>query len=211
MQTSGQIDQIATALSMAQRQFPVLSKSTQGYGYKYADMAEVVSMVGPILSKEGLSLTHWPEHEMGEDFLVSMLMHTSGQFIRSRMKVVYKAEGKINANQAWGGALTYAKRYAITSILNLAADADDDGRSSLPTEDSRSGNQDTPVGNDEFIDEKEREQLVWRFRNYPDLWERCKASYKIEDLSQLKKSEFPRVLKVLKDRFFEDKNKGNSQ
>ena len=126
-----QKDQIATALAKAQGEFSVLEKKTQAYNYKYADLAEIMSVIQEPLQRNGLSLTH--EIIWGDvPCLKSTLIHSSGQELSTPMPLFFKADGKINQMQALGSAITYAKRYTIGCLLNLAADkeSDDDGKSS---------------------------------------------------------------------------------
>ena len=45
-------------LAAFQAEVPIVAKRTQGYGYKYADLASVVETIQPLLKKYGLSLIH---------------------------------------------------------------------------------------------------------------------------------------------------------
>lgn len=125
-----EINELATALAIAQGEFPVLEKKSKAYNYMYADLAETLQATQAILAKNGLSIVHIASG----DNLTSKLLHKSGQWIETQMPLIYRAEGKTNAMQALGSAITYAKRYNIGCLLNLAADKeiDDDGNKSAP-------------------------------------------------------------------------------
>jgi ERF superfamily len=127
---SENIDKLAEALAKAQGEFPVLEKKSQAHNYKYADLAETISATQDPLSKNGLSISH--EIVLDEPpFLKTTLMHSSNQWKDTPVPLFFKADGRINQMQAFGSAVTYAKRYAIGCLLNLAADKeiDDDGKS----------------------------------------------------------------------------------
>lgn len=127
---SEHINELAGALALAQGDFPVLEKKSKAYNYMYADLAETLQATQAILAKNGLSIVHIASAE----FLTSKLLHKSGQWIETQMPLMHKSEGKTNAMQALGSAITYAKRYNIGCLLNLAADKeiDDDGHKSAP-------------------------------------------------------------------------------
>jgi len=95
------------------------------YG-KYADLATVLSTVLPALSKNGLAVvqTFQPGAEAGEQLLVTSLLHTSGERIDSHLPLTV-TKGR-NPLHDWGGATTYSRRYALLSILSLAAGIEDD-------------------------------------------------------------------------------------
>jgi len=126
---SEEIKELAAALANAQSEFPVLEKKTQGYGYKYADLAEVLTAIQEPLAKNGLSISHEIMLSENGQFLQTTLLHSSGQWLNTQVPLIYRNDGKTNAMQAMGSAITYARRYAIGCLLNLAADkeTDDDG------------------------------------------------------------------------------------
>lgn len=61
--------------------------------------------------------------ENGELYLAMTLIHESGEFICSEMKVPAK---DYNAAQGVGSGITYARRYALKAFFNIG-DKDDDG------------------------------------------------------------------------------------
>lgn len=131
MQHSAEIDKIAGALAKAQAAFTnpprnreVLVKSDRGsYTFAYATFDAILDVVRKPLTDNAISYTQ--SVELGEDGkprLVTTLMHGSGQWIESVLPLHVERPG----NQAFGSALTYAKRYALTALLGIAADEDDD-------------------------------------------------------------------------------------
>ena len=68
-------------------------------------------------NKEGFSLVQHVE----ADFVVTTLYHAAGRL--SGSMPVFKTE---SGPQAYGSALTYARRYGVTLLLGICADDDDD-------------------------------------------------------------------------------------
>jgi hypothetical protein len=133
---SEQLNELAKALTVAQGEFPKIVATEIGkikgegksgayeYSYKYADLAGVVETVQPILSKHGLSVAQFISvTEGGNDTLTTWLMHESGQFITSSMRLYLKKDD----SQSQGSAVTYARRYSYCAALGLVVDEDDDG------------------------------------------------------------------------------------
>ena len=91
------------------------------FGSKYATLADIQKSIAQPLQDAGLIIVH----QLGEnDTMHSSVIHCeSGQQIQS----TYKLHIKGSDSQAWGSAITYAKRYAIGALLNLCIDEDDDG------------------------------------------------------------------------------------
>ena len=106
---------------------PIHKTSDAQYG-KYADLATVLTTVGPVLSRHGLVITQtFMPFEAGATVLRTTLLHSSGEAINSDL-LMPATEGARNALHAFGAATTYLRRYALLAMLNLAAE-DDDGES----------------------------------------------------------------------------------
>jgi hypothetical protein len=134
---SEQLGELTTALVAAQAEFPAIPKTSENpfFKSKYADLADVKAITVPITTKHGLAVTQHPSHNDKGDTLVTMLLHTSGQFIKAEMELHL---AKTDA-QGQGSALTYARRYAYMAALDLVADEDDDGHQASQPSRSRSG------------------------------------------------------------------------
>ena len=128
MNRSENITELLVALTKAKQNIPAPVKTKQGYGYWYAPLDEILAKAEPSLLANGLAITH--DRDLSKNELVTYLFHVSGQYISTRVKIEYKAENKMNLMQSLGSASTYAMRYNINALLNLAAEDDDDGVSS---------------------------------------------------------------------------------
>ena len=133
MYQSEQINELATALAKAQGQMKHAIKDSVNphLKSKYADLASVIDAVRVPLSENGLSFTQPIRVENNVTVLETVLLHTSGQWIKSRVIVNVESTNK-NAIQAFGTVLTYLRRYSLSSLIGISQD-DDDGHSATNT------------------------------------------------------------------------------
>ena len=104
-----------------------IRKNSQGYGYKYCDLAEIHRHM------EEVGLRYYQEVETvdGEDFIITHILDEADKLVRKcRGCRVVKVSGK-NPAQDYGSALTYARRYSLLLAFGLAT-ADDDGAAHNP-------------------------------------------------------------------------------
>jgi hypothetical protein len=120
--TSEQINEIAKALAAAQGEMKnaFLNKVNPHFKSKYADLAGIRDAVTPALSKHGIAVVQGTEMDGERLVVTTRLVHASGQWFESRFPIA------IDKPQAMGSSYTYAKRYSLAAICNIAADEDDD-------------------------------------------------------------------------------------
>ena len=127
-----------------QKELPPLVKDTQGDGYKYPTLNQLLDIVLPMCHDRGLGLmqvTHPVEGGVGVE---TVLFNDKNEHISSgilAMPLTTDADGNIiNVGgkkrqggvygqfgaQAYGSALTYARRYSLTAFFGMKAE-DDDG------------------------------------------------------------------------------------
>lgn len=121
MEKSESIQHLTQGLAKFHAMVGRISKDAKNPFFKsnYASLPHIINEVSEPLEKSGLILTQFPNG----DGLTTMLIHAeSGEYISATytLQVV-----KQNDPQAQGSAISYARRYAITSILNLAISDDD--------------------------------------------------------------------------------------
>jgi hypothetical protein len=147
MQTSEHINELATALAKAQGEITGALKDSANpfFKSKYADLASCWDACREPLSKNGLSIVQtvmrgepvtiaWDvvDQESGEvrnfhvdtveTVIVTMLLHASGQWIRSHLPMIPRDASP----QGVGSAITYGRRYGLTAMIGVAQ-VDDDG------------------------------------------------------------------------------------
>jgi hypothetical protein len=131
MKHSEQLNEIAAAMSKLQGEIEDASKDTSGYGYKYADLSQVLGIIRPLLSKNGLSFTQHVSNADDKIIIETMLMHSSGQWMSSEIAMPPVQGKSMNAAQAVGSIITYGRRYALTAIFGITQ-TDDDGAPDKP-------------------------------------------------------------------------------
>ena len=126
---SEQINELASALAKAQGEIKGAAKDAANpfFKSKYADLDSVWEACREALSKNGLSVSQMVEPTDNGDVLLTMLLHSSGQWLSSTMSLKIKGDGKSNELHALGSALTYLRRYSLSAIVGVAPSDDDDG------------------------------------------------------------------------------------
>lgn len=139
MRHSEQINELAAALAKAQGEFTaaerdytakVETRKGGSYSFNYADLAAYLDVCRKPLTENGLAVVQSPTALGNVVTVTTMLCHASGQFIESDpfpLTVAFKEPGEVATPQEIGSAVTYARRYALSAILGMASEADDDG------------------------------------------------------------------------------------
>ena len=93
---------------------------------KYVSLDGLLNTIRPILTKNKLSISQ----DLAGEYLITTLMHESGQFKGSAMIFNPMTDNRGTNNlQQIGGGITYAKRYALAALLAISTDVDDDAAS----------------------------------------------------------------------------------
>lgn len=118
---------LAPALLKTQKEMGSAVKDAKNPYYKssYADLNSVREAVTPALHNNGCILLQPTVTIDGKPFVETMILHESGEFICSYTEVVCS---KPNDPQAYGSAISYARRYGLQSLLSVGT-ADDDAES----------------------------------------------------------------------------------
>lgn len=141
MNTSPSITNLTQGLAKFHAMVGRISKDAKNPFFKsnYASLPHIITEISEPLEKAGLAISQFPNG----DGLTTMLIHCeTGEFISATytLQVV-----KMNDPQAQGSAISYARRYAITSILNLAIADDDAEAATRPVRQMHKAPAPTPV------------------------------------------------------------------
>ena len=112
-------------------QLPSLPKDSQGHGYKYASLGEVLSLVDKPLREAGF-VWRWTVWQPSSAMVGvrCVLTHVEGWWERSELigdPVKLMGNAKMSGIHCRGAFLTYAERYTFLSVVGVCADFDSDG------------------------------------------------------------------------------------
>lgn len=115
---------IYKSLASFQQEVPVILKDTSGYGYNYADLPAIFEIINPLMKKHGMGFY---QAVNGTDIKTVIFHIESGETIESNTAIPQGVQlAKMNDFQVLGSAITYIKRYALSSLLGLVTDKDTD-------------------------------------------------------------------------------------
>ena len=143
MKRSESISELAKALSVFQGSMRSVPKkqSNPHLNSNYADLDAIWDVVREPLKESGFSLVQTTDSDPdGNLFLETTLLHTSGEYLSSTYPITpmrqvkdvgFEASGD---PQSLGSAITYARRYAMSAMLGISAEDDDDAEGAMNRE-----------------------------------------------------------------------------
>lgn len=137
---------IEEALAAAQQEFPEVEKTKTGkvkgeskttgkafeFEYKYADIADILKVIRPILGKHGIAVTQSTQIE-GRALTIKSALRFRAAEGPQTIESDYPVCEVVADHQRMGGALTYARRYAFCALVGIAPDEDIDGDGAAPS------------------------------------------------------------------------------
>ena len=188
------------ALAGFQQEVPAIHEATKGYGYTYANLTQILTTINPLLKKHGLGFTQL----LNGNSINTIIFHCeSGATIESTVElpsdVVLKGMNKF---QVTGSAITYYRRYSLSSILGLVTDVDADGAGEqLPKAPKKTA---TPEATPQATPQVTKKWIT------PEMYEKAKK-FAAEDLKKLLlhsvKYKLRPEQKTELERIFNEKNK----
>jgi hypothetical protein len=131
MEMSVEINELAAALSKAQGTMKAASKDAVNPHFKssYSTLASVWDAARGPLSMNGLSIVQGAHAEAERVAVTTVLMHTSGQWMRDTLTMA----ARDSSPQSIGSAVSYGRRYGLSAMVGVAPDDDDDGEANRPS------------------------------------------------------------------------------
>jgi hypothetical protein len=123
------LDALFAALAKAQGQFESAEKTRENAHFhsKYTTLETVMEATREGRKANGLAVIQMPVNQGDEVAVITLLGHSSGQWIESTLSVTpaqYTAQGV-------GSVVTYFRRYALMSMLGIVPEDDDDGNAAV--------------------------------------------------------------------------------
>jgi hypothetical protein len=115
---------IYKSLALFQQEVKTIHQDTKGYGYTYTNLSTILETINPLLAKNGLGFTQL----VNGTTIETILFHVdSGEIIKSVTEIPQGVTLKgMNDFQVLGSAITYIRRYSLSSMLGLVTDKDAD-------------------------------------------------------------------------------------
>lgn len=185
MERSDSIKNVMGALGIFQSKAVKIRKDSINphFKSKYASLAVILDEIQPILTECKLVFTQVPEEST---HLITMLFHSeSGEFIQAK----YELKAAQITPQGIGSAITYARRYSLTSILGLNIDDDDDGNEASKQPENKSSNHKNATNLQQTTPPPQPQQPITPFNSkYTDInaiIAVVKSAGKVEELNEL--------------------------
>jgi hypothetical protein len=172
MKKSDNISTLAAALVNAQAKIGAAKKDSENpfFKSKYADLGQIIEACKDALLENGLTVLQLVgRNGDGKDYLDTIILHESGEFISEQMNLSISQQ---NNPQAVGSAITYARRYALQSAMLIPTE-DDDGEAA-----AKPAREDQAIG--ERQDRREREAARMRQENIKAKGEYARGSVDAE-------------------------------
>jgi hypothetical protein len=148
MRTSETIGKVSAAFVAAQSDMNGLRKDGKNpfFSSNYITLDSILEYVRPILTAHGIALLQSnsgvlqnTDNEIVGLTVTTRLQHSSGEWIENEVTLPVTARvdrtGKAQPldPQSLGSGLTYGRRYALTALLGIGAEVDDDGNAASRT------------------------------------------------------------------------------
>lgn len=156
--TTNDLSELIKALCRAKKEFKPITKDGKNpfLNSKYVTLDAIINATEDALADNGLVIMHHQELIDDNKFLVTELIHESGQSKSTetcmneyiQVSLNDKGNAKVTLIQVLGSIVTYLRRYHISELLNIAIDEDNDGngmdhgKGKQSTEQSKTNQQD---------------------------------------------------------------------
>lgn len=90
-----------------------------GYSCEYSTLGKIIDIITDVMFDNGLAFSQ----VINPDIIVTTyVMHTSGQYIRGTIRM----PGRSDDPKTVGALISYAKKYALSALLNITSEEDDE-------------------------------------------------------------------------------------
>ena len=124
---------LAEALAAAQAEMPAVTPDKTAkvptraggeFSYSYVSLGNLIAKTRPVLNKHGLAITQGTATVEGQTVLRTTLIHSSGETLEVGEVPLFSER----TMQQFGGAITYARRYAWAAALGISDQDDTDAQ-----------------------------------------------------------------------------------
>ncbi len=199
------LNELFAALAKAQSEMKTASLDSENpyFKSKYADLASIVNASRPALTKNGLSVIQQIlPNDDGQNILHTILCHSSGQWIESRMRILPSKPDV----QALISYVTYIRRAAYAALIGVVTGDDDDGEQAVHADRTVAAKgvaintkYNPKEESYESISKDQLDEMEYELAEYPDIAEQILEGMKIQSISDLPKSKYAVSIKRIRE------------
>lgn len=188
--------ELAAALAKAHMEMAVAGEKSDNpfFKSKYADLAEVVRVSRPVLSKNGITIPQVLVDSDDGSWLISRMIHTSGQWIESRVRVK-PPKGDI---QSYASMVTYLRRYSYSALTGVVCSEEDDDAETVVADTREvfakgaaiNKGYDSKKNDPTTITREQWDELELELNGHDDITEKILDNLQIRNLMDLPKDKF---------------------
>ncbi len=171
------------AFNAFQKEMSSVSKNATNphHNSKYADLASIMEQVSPVLQKNNLVPVQFPlDGEKGFIRMYTRVIHIlTGQYIEGMFSIpaganrTIKAKNKDEEDRTFfevtphtvGSAITYGRRYSISTILGIITDNDDDGNAASVSSEKKANPSMKKTTDASPVPDKTKEEILALVKN----------------------------------------------
>lgn len=188
---SEQINELMTALAKAQGEMSHATKDSFNphFKSKFADLASVWCACREPLAKNGLAITQTMHADNGQSSLVTMLGHSSGQWMKSSI-VVHPT----SKPQEMGILLSYYRRYMLAAMVGVYQDDDD---AETIEKQTRTRQEQAKLSPEiQPITETQYQVIMANLEDFPEAGEWLSKHFKVDNIRHLLQKDFPYIVGI---------------
>lgn len=106
----------------------IKTKNGNDYSYKFANLETIIETIKKPLEELGLGYYH----SINGNTVSCILFNAEGDKLESSLELIIDKEAFMSPGQQQGTAITYARRYTLSSVLGLITEEDNDDNSNRP-------------------------------------------------------------------------------
>lgn len=192
---SDSLKELGVALTKAQSEMLPAGVNSDNpfHKSKYANFTAIVKSSRPALTRHGLSvIQRIIPHDDGFPYLCTMLLHTSGEYLESMVKIAPAKQDP----QSFGSCLSYLKRYSYASIVGVICDdEDDDGEVAMKSfRDEREKSRQQVQTEVDYISVDQYNELAYELNGHPDIVQQVLDGLKINTLREMPRNRYRQSL-----------------
>ena len=175
----------ALAAAQAEMKNAPFDKTNPHFKSKYASLTSIRNTALPILAKHGIAVTQPGVQLDSGTWVIRTILSKGSETMQGDIPII---ADKGNA-QAFGSAMTYAKRYGLSAMVCIASDEDDDGNEATKS-----------PPNTDYITIDQVKEIDAEIKRVDADKKKFLQHFKVNDISQLTAMQYLNAMNMLEER-----------